>query len=228
MDFRPGISDLKTPEDIIKLVSALSEMADSLDVLYTETAPNGAISSRIGRIAIYKNGSNYEQWQNTDGATTWQRIDIGGTFKTGDWIISTVTTARTGWTNVSATYSNKFMRINATPLTTGGADTHTHGAGSYTVPAHDHGAATGSYTLTVSDIPAHTHTFEIRNTSGATTVPESSTGSGTANTTTTDSTGGGGGHSHSITSQAAATITGTSAAGDNVPAYVQVATFQKD
>ena len=46
--------------------------------------------------------------------------------KTGDWMLSSVTTARTGWTNVSATYSNKFMRINATPLTTGGADTHSH------------------------------------------------------------------------------------------------------
>ena len=74
MDFRPGISDLKTPEDIIKLVSALSEMADSLDVLYTTTAPNGSISARIGRIAIYNNGGTYEQWQNVDGATTWQRM----------------------------------------------------------------------------------------------------------------------------------------------------------
>ena len=55
--------------------------------------------------------------------------------KTGDWIISTVTTARTGWTNVSATYSGKFMRINVTPLTTGGADTHTHAAGSFTADA---------------------------------------------------------------------------------------------
>jgi len=58
-------------------------------------------------------------------------------FKTGDWVLSTVDTARTGWTNVSATYSNKFMRINATPLTTGGADTHVHAGPSHThsVPA---------------------------------------------------------------------------------------------
>jgi len=60
-------------------------------------------------------------------------------FVTGDWILSTVTTARTGWTNVSATYNNKFMRINATPLTTGGADTD-------------------SITLTSTELPAHTHT----------------------------------------------------------------------
>lgn len=53
--------------------------------------------------------------------------------KTGDWMLSSVTTARVGWTNVSATYSNKFIRINATPLTTGGADTHTH-----TGPSHTH------------------------------------------------------------------------------------------
>src|SRR3990167_2016050 len=75
-----------------------------------------------------------------DGTNWWeiarQPLDItsGADYtrtKTGDWMISSVTTARTGWTNVSATYSDKFMRINATPLTTGGTDTHTHAGGSY-------------------------------------------------------------------------------------------------
>jgi hypothetical protein len=64
-------------------------------------------------------------------------------FVTGDWLLSSVTTARTGWTNVSATYSDKFIRINATPLTTGGTDTHTHTGG-----AHAHGA--GSYIWTTN------------------------------------------------------------------------------
>lgn len=68
--------------------------------------------------------------------------------QTGDWMTSSVATARAGWTNVSATYSNKFMRINATPLTTGGADTHTHGAGSYAGPSHSHSHL---HTLTLND-----------------------------------------------------------------------------
>lgn len=76
MDLRLNLQELKTPEDIQKLVSAISEIADGLDILYTETAPNGNISARIGRIAIYKNGSTYEQWQCV-GGTVWQRIDAG-------------------------------------------------------------------------------------------------------------------------------------------------------
>lgn len=72
----------------------------------------------------------HDHSSDTEGGTP---VDYTRT-KSGDWITSTVTTARTGWTNVSATYSNKFMRINATPLTTGGADTHSH-----TGPSHTHG-----------------------------------------------------------------------------------------
>lgn len=121
---------------------------------------------------------------------------IHGPFKTGDWILSTVTTARTGWTNVSATYSNKFMRINATPLTTGGSDTH----------------ETPSHTLTVDEIPAHTHTFTI--TPGSAGTDGGFAGAGVLASPATSSTGGGGGHTHT--------------AADNVPAYVQVVVFQKD
>jgi len=132
--------------------------------------------------------------------------------KTGDWMMSSVTTARTGWTNVSATYSNKFMRINATPLTTGGADTH------------DHGAVTGSTTLTSaqSGIPAHGHTvtnqrnangwssgdfFQGSNDSGPIqnlTVPNNSAADAAS------------GHTHPISSV------------NNIPAFVQVVIFQKD
>ncbi|MBU0598968.1 hypothetical protein KKF61_08360 [Patescibacteria group bacterium] len=99
-------------------------------------------------------------------------------FVQGDWILSTVTTARTGWTNVSATYSNKFIRINATPLTTGGADTHT----------------TPSHTLTTAEMPAHTHTTGL---TSATKDPASGGFSDLGpGTTASGSTGGGGGHTH--------------------------------
>ena len=102
-----------------------------------------------------------------------------GPFVTGDWIVSSVATAHAGWTDVSATYSNKFMRINATPLTTGGADTHT----------------TPSHTLTAAEMPAHTHVYSAP-------WGGSSAGGGEAGdaylnpAATTASTGGGGGHVH--------------------------------
>jgi len=76
MDLRVNVKSLQSPTDVEKLVSAISEIADELDVLYTETAPNGAISARTGRIALYNNGGTYETWQNIDGGTTWQRTNV--------------------------------------------------------------------------------------------------------------------------------------------------------
>ncbi len=137
-----------------------------------------------------------------------QITDAGGLrpFKQGDWILSTVATARTGWTNVSSTYSNKFMRINATPLTTGGADTHTHAAGSFVGPSQ-------------------THTIPWTGHSGA---------AGSATGTVLVNPGGTSGYTNDMTDNLATgasgtgAVTGTSASGDNVPAYVQVVVFQKD
>ncbi len=43
MDLRPEFIDLTKPNDLLALKKHLSEMADELDILYTTTAPNGAI-----------------------------------------------------------------------------------------------------------------------------------------------------------------------------------------
>ena len=55
MDFKPDLSDLKTPQDIVKLISAISELAEEADTLYSEVAPNGSISARQGRLCLYNN-----------------------------------------------------------------------------------------------------------------------------------------------------------------------------
>lgn len=125
-------------------------------------------------------------------------------FKTGDWIISSVTTARTGWTEVTATYNNKFIRISSgTALDTGGTDTH------------NHGGATASHTLSSAEIPAHTHSVDIiagGKGYGGASRPDGYNDSAS----TTGSTGGGGGHTHTV------------ASANNIPAYVQIKIFQKD
>lgn len=123
---------------------------------------------------------------------------VGGGMLSGDWLFSSVTTAHTGWTNVSSTYTDKFMRINATPLTTGGSDSHTHGVGSFQVPSHNHTGVTGG--------PSNTN-FLLGG--GGTATPDNN-------------------HTHTIATQAAAAITGTSASANNVPAFVQAVLFQKD
>ena len=124
--------------------------------------------------------------------------------KAGDWMISSVTTARTGWTNVSATYSNKFMRINATPLTTGGADTHTHAAGSYAGPSHTHTVSRGIHAQGDTTVTGYLQTSRVGVDTNGIDADITSGASGTG------------------------AVTGTSASGDNVPAYVQTVVFQKD
>lgn len=96
-----------------------------------------------------------------------------------------------GTTDVTSTYSNKFLRVNATGGSTGGADTHTHAAGSYAGPSHTHPFTTGGIAA---------FSGGGLNSSGALDSPHYHTG-------TTDAGGTG-------------AVTGTSASGDNVPAYV--------
>lgn len=126
-------------------------------------------------------------------------------YRTGDKLLSSNTTTPSGWVDQSATYTENFIRISSgVPLTTGGADTH------------NHGAATGSHTLTTGEIPSHTHTVTSNNDSntGGGTTPFMSVG--TANQTfLTQATGGGGGHTHSI------------ASANNVPVYVQMKIYSK-
>jgi microcystin-dependent protein len=108
---------------------------------------------------------------------------------------------------------------------TGGSTTsssngaHTHTFTSDTGGSHTHGGATGSHTLTTSEIPAHTHLmFANVNGTSSENLPLSTeqvavewnngTGNdysayGTATAATlglTSSTGGGGGHTHTISS----------------------------
>lgn len=126
------------------------------------------------------------------------RTANGLTFgRSGDILLSTISTALNGWTDVSATYADKFIRISATALSTGGADTHTHAVGSYSTAAHSHTGYTGGVSFS------------------------GSAGSNTAGALDTQ-------HRHSISEEAATAITGTSASGDNVPAYVTLVMFQKD
>lgn len=74
MDLRIRVGELKTPQDILRLVSAISEIADELDTLITTTSPNGNISARQGKIALYNNSGTYTTWINEDGDKTWHQI----------------------------------------------------------------------------------------------------------------------------------------------------------
>ncbi len=112
---------------------SLTELADdpstdaSLGYLYVKKVD--------GVLELFFKNSNGDVLQMTSGGSL-----VGTTaFRTGDFILSETTEDRNGWTDMSSTYNNKFIRLSSgTPLETGGSDTHTHGAGSYQAASHRH------------------------------------------------------------------------------------------
>ena len=133
-------------------------------------AGTGVLFSKTiaGQIELFYLDANSNVTQLTSGGVLLDTVLA----RPGNWMLSSVTAVRTGWTNVSATYSNKFMRINATPLTTGGVDTHTH-----TEAAHTHGSGsltTDSQTGTGaagSGVSGGTHSHSVTGGSTASTSP---------------------------------------------------------
>ncbi len=132
-------------------------------------------------------------------------------FRSGDLLLSSNYDAPPGWTDVSATYENKFIRISSgVPLVTGGSDTH------------DHGGVTGAHALTIDEMPAHYHLdgfadevgyFGAEYGASHSTSSSADSGNYFARTSTV---GGGLPHSHTL------------ASADNIPAYVQVRIYMKD
>ncbi len=173
--------------DVIRADYGLIQHTDgSLYVDLSDTTPGLELTDGGLRAKVYGLASR-----------TANGIDIG---RSGDLLLSSSGTTPDGWTDVSATYEGKFIKISATALSSGTA------------------SATGtsdSHTLTTAEMPAHTHTIsnkmENLNSGGA--------GPNLANagafSVTTDSTGGGGGHTHGIT------LTSVT------PAYVSTKMYQK-
>ena len=155
----------------------LVDLATISGIVNAEIASNASIAdTKLAQIATAGtvSGAALTSLANIPaGAGVIPAANSAANFVTGDWILSSVTTARSGWTNVSATYNNKFMRINATPLTTGGSDTD-------------------SITLTSTELPAHTHiTTFYREGTGGVTAPIDRMDGGTTTNYTTSSTGTG-------------------------------------
>lgn len=128
----------------------------------------------------------------------------GGTeFDTGDICLSTAAKDETGWTEITSTYSEKYLRVGSTGLATGGASTHTHAAGTFAGPSHTHTVLKDGYTLNESAADGTimiTHPADSR---------------GMQNDITSESGGTG-------------SVTGTSAAGNNTPLYVDLRLFSKN
>ena len=140
---------------------------------------------------------NADQLDGSEGSAYWPA-------RTGDIMLSSSVTTPSGWSDVSATYNNKFIRISSsTPLTSGGTDTHIHGVGSYAGPSHAHGAGSLYFTNPIS-------------------LAGGCCGGSPGNVNVNKTLDGG-----STAAGGTGAITGTSASANNIPAYVQLRVYSK-
>ena len=132
-------------------------------------------------------------------------INPGNTLPAGA-IFFMVTGSCPSWTtDVSTTYANLFVRINATQGSLGGSNTHTHGVGSYLGTSHTHTVPIDGWG---SQDPG----------AGSGRMVTTTEASGASNDTATTS--------QATSSSGSGAITGTSASGDNLPAFVTMKACQ--
>lgn len=136
------------------------------------------------------------------GATAGARSSgssVTSDFASGDRMLFQQTAAPTGWTKESSsTYNAAALRFTTGAVTTGGSLDFTTAFTSRSITG-----TVGNTTLSISQMPAHTHTGSLTATGRATKDIQSvreavSTGSAAPITYTTDSTGGGGSHNHTV------------------------------
>ncbi len=148
----------------------------------------------------------------------------GSTFRSGDLMLSTLTNAPSGWTDVSATYNNKFLRISSgTPLSTGGSDTDSITLATTNLPSHTHPAGT----LSAGSAGNHTHSMSPLGKSGAGSGFYHGTYTNFANNMVPYTMGTAGAHTHTISGSTGSTGSGTAFTVDTVPAYIQIRIFKK-
>jgi len=117
-------------------------------------------------------------------AASWQTISTSA-FAAGTAMLFAQTSSPTGWTK-STTHNDKALRVVSGAASSGGSVAFTTAFSSQNV---------GSTTLSVSQIPAHTHSLAMANTD---TSDGSSPNKTIAGSSTSGSTGGGGSHTHSL------------------------------
>lgn len=147
------------------------------DILYASAA--GTLTKLNAATAGYVLTSN-----GAGVAPSWQQS--GGGLTSGTRMPFNQTAAPTGWTK-DTTFNDSIMRIVSGTVSNGGSTAFS------TFNAQ---VATGAHTLTIAEIPSHSHQIQVH--SGASGSHPSGTTSAISSSTT-GLTGGGGAHSHTIT-----------------------------
>jgi hypothetical protein len=216
----------------------------SVQAGFTLGTPLNASSLVAGTVPLPRLGTNAPSAATfLRGDNTWQPTDA---FPSGLIVIS-MSPCPVGWTRVN--WDGLFVRSGPSPGAQGGANSHTHAPGSYATGAHNHG---GSVSVSVSGNTSssgnHDHSFgaSFAGTTDPTGVGNTADAGGSFTVNATDhrhnfrgdvsgTTGGGGDHSHSFSGSGsggigaeAPPVTGTSAAANNIPPYIDVYFCQKN
>lgn len=136
----------------------------------------------------------------TSNGTVWTSAPAAA-FDAGTRLIFAQTTAPTGWTKDTTNYNNHALRVVTGTASTGGTVDFTTAFASQAVSGSVSlsGGSVGSYTLTTTDIPSHSHNSRNRAANfGGSDFFVLGNGDGGGPGTNTNTTGGGGGHSHSF------------------------------
>lgn len=166
------------------------------------------------------------------------KLNLGGVVLPSGAVFYMITgNCPTGTTDVTTTYSNKMIRINATGGSTGGSDTDSITLTTTELPSHQHGLTGAS----VANESAHTHQEQVSETSNIYPLHYQATGSAgsqayflnaafslTGETDQPLHTLGGSAHTHTLSGNADATGSGTAFTVDTVPAYVTCKMCQVD
>lgn len=130
-------------------------------------------------------------------------------FEGSEILLSSGSKSESGWTEITSTYADKYLRVGSTELGTGG---------SATLPG-----TSGSHVLSAAEMPAHSHGQTVGGRDNGSVGYDGTYTSSCNNPISqqsgsyaTQSAGGGGGHTHDLTGVA------------NAPLYVDVRLWQKD
>lgn len=117
-------------------------------------------------------------------------------FASGTVMLFQQTSSPTGWTKLT-TNNDAAIRVVSGSVGTGGSVGLATALGTPSLSG-----STGSTTLTISQMPAHTHTVNIQASDGATTSINANSTGKTPYAFPSNSTGGGGSHNHSMSGTA--------------------------
>ena len=169
------------------------------------------------------------------GTAVWATAGGGGV-ETGTKMMFYQASAPTDWTqDTTASLDGRALRVETG---SGGGSGGTHDLASppstshsHSTPnhSHSHTLSAGAHTLSIAEMPSHTHSTTKAYYPGN--VSSDQSGGNYGNTTNTGSTGGGGSHSHSLSGSITSGGSGTSGSAGSTafaPKYINVIICTKD